>query len=834
MTGVDWNRVLPLLGELLERPESEHEAFLKEACGDDPQLAATLRRLVAEDRADTSFLDSPLQAGEGREAQGVPSELKPGDEIGPWTTERLLGSGGMGEVWLARREDLGQVAAVKLVRSDSGSRDLLDRFDRERRILASFEHPNIARLIGGGALENGRPWLAMEYVAGLRIDEFCRTHRLDLRARVRLTIPVLKAVEAAHRQLIVHRDLKPSNVLVQEDGTPKLLDFGIAKAIEADDDATRTHPDRRPMTPRYASPEQLAGERASTQSDVYSLGVLLYELLTTVSPYGDTTSSMAVWKVVQDRTPTRPSSAIRELDAPERAEFGDDAAPGRLRRGLARELDWIVMTALRKEPARRYASVERFADDLSRFLEGRPVEAGPDSWRYRANKFIRRNWLATSAAIVATTALLLGTIATRIADMRARNAVQDERRAVDTAADTVTLLQHFMLAGTPAGGGGKGARSIDALRQARSSIDKLQTPIARCVAHSLLGAAFSSLGETAAAIEHLETAVELAEGQDERGKALARLYQLLAGQMEIVGRDDEGIPLMRRALSLLDRGESSKLDEVVGPEIGEPERFAILPRLALMLEDTGELEESREHYAQARSGLAAASGGTSADVLILNFNRACSDLVAGDFRGCVETFESFYENRDITPTEVQVGLSSGFGHVLCLMEQSERAEPVLRSGVALAQREFSAEHPILWDAELGLARALLLNDKFEECEQLALELRARPEGADGVDQEAQLTWVLGRCWTRMGRAEEAERLFAPLVAKAETVWGHDRAEHGLLRLAWCECLANLGREDEARVELERAFALFEEFDCRGCLFGEQAERLGRELGLNGR
>ncbi|MDZ4756059.1 MAG: serine/threonine-protein kinase [Phycisphaerae bacterium] len=319
--------------------------------------------------------------------------------VGPWQVLGSLGVGGMGDVSLVRRgEDFEQIGALKRVRADLVTPEVLARFRVERSALARLDHPNIARLIDGGETTDGEPYLVMEFVDGEPIDRWCDDRRLDVAGRIRLILPVMEALRSAHARLVVHRDLKPSNMLVSMDGTPKLLDFGIARLLDPDGGSSPTLP---AMTPRYASPEQLLAEPVTTSTDVYGIGVLVYELLTGVHPHGDADASVAeIQETILRRPPARASDALRgRTDSAAIAAARGTTAP-RLSATLHGDLDIVLATALRKEPERRYATVDAFADDLRRYLEARPVTAHADSWQYRASRFIRRNRVASAAAFL--------------------------------------------------------------------------------------------------------------------------------------------------------------------------------------------------------------------------------------------------------------------------------------------------------------------------------------------------------------------------------------------------------------------------------------------------
>ena len=396
-------RIEALLDAALERPPAERDAFLDAACEDAP-LREEARDLLHAIAASEGFLEAPAP----------PQDEHAGRDIGPWRLVRRIGRGGMGEVWLGERRDgrFEQQVAVKLLRHH-GSGDAT-RMLREQRLLARLQHPNIARLIDAGSLPGGAPYMVMEYVEGVPLVQHCMAQALPLEARLALFVQVCDAVAFAHRHLIVHRDLKPDNILVRADGHPVLLDFGIARLI--DDDGSDTRELR--LTPQYAAPEQLAGGEQSTLTDVYALGLLLHELLTQRSPWGELAGSgpVALLQRAQAGPPPPPSS---------------HAPSPTLARKLRGDLDAIAHKALRPEPAARYVSAEALADDVRRYLAHAPVTARGDAFGYRLRRFLRRYWLAASVAVAVFAGLLAALTAISLARqeaVRERDIAQMEAR----------------------------------------------------------------------------------------------------------------------------------------------------------------------------------------------------------------------------------------------------------------------------------------------------------------------------------------------------------------------------------------------------------------------
>ncbi|MFL6548288.1 MAG: serine/threonine protein kinase, partial [Povalibacter sp.] len=415
-------------------------AFLRETCALDDRL---FRRAIDRLRASSpDWWDLEVE-GEPIGSASEPDDYV-GQLLGSYRVVKTLGMGGMGEVVLAERADdqFRQRVAIKLVKRGLVSKHVRGRLKIERQILASLNHPNIAKLLDGGVTADGTPYIVMEYVEGEPIDLYCDRHRLNVRQRLQLILKVASAVHAAHRNLIVHRDLKPSNILVTAEGEPKLLDFGIAKLLDQRDSlhtVAMTQLDMRLLTPDHASPEQVMGHAVTTSSDIYVLGVLLYELLTGYRPFDLQGKSMTnIERVICEEQPLAPSTALalasQKDDGAERASLAErrSMTVPRWIKDVRGDLDNIVLMAMRKEPERRYASVEQFAADIERHLAGAPVLARGDGWRYRARKFVRRHAaaMALSAALVVSLmgfAVTSAVQARRLANERDQVAAQHAR-----------------------------------------------------------------------------------------------------------------------------------------------------------------------------------------------------------------------------------------------------------------------------------------------------------------------------------------------------------------------------------------------------------------------
>jgi len=451
----DWPAISALLDEAMTLPRDARQAWLDALPTDAAVHREVLQRLLAADEtlANGRFDHLPPLAVDGPPA-GEPV-LKEGVRVGPYVLRTEIGRGGMGSVWLADRADgtMRRTVALKLPHM-GWAPGFVERLARERDILASLEHPKIARLYDAGVDEVGRPFLALEFVEGTPIDRYCADHRLGVRERLGLILQIAAAVAHAHTRLVVHRDLKPSNILVTADGEVRLLDFGVAKLLQEGQpgEATElTHLHGRALTLAYASPEQLRGDRAGTESDVYSLGVVAYELLAGVRPYRIAGTDAAQWSRALESTPVPPAS-----------QRATDPARGR---DLAGDIDAILNRALKKDAAERYPTVAAFADDIERYLGNVPVHAQRDSVAYRLRKFFARNALYVGAGSLIAAALVVGT---GVALWQAREARLEAARADEVKRFALSIFEN---ADTDAGAGAA-TTAVDLLAQAQQRVDR--------------------------------------------------------------------------------------------------------------------------------------------------------------------------------------------------------------------------------------------------------------------------------------------------------------------------------------------------------------------------
>jgi eukaryotic-like serine/threonine-protein kinase len=604
-----WAEIDPIFERALDLPAAECAAFLSEACGGDGELRTAVEALLAASQAEGGVLDgsageraASLFAEAVEHLEGRPET--PPDRVGPYRIGREIGVGGMARVYEAERADgvFRQKVAVKILRRREGAaEERFQRFLAEREILASLEHPGIARILDGGATDEGRPYLVMEIVDGEPLDRWCRQRQPALGSLLALFAEICGAVHFAHQRLVVHRDLKPSNILVLPDGRPKLLDFGIAKLLqpesrELDPEAPRTQTGLLLLTPEYAAPEQLRGEAVTTATDVYALGVILYELLVGRRPFDLRGKSPSeIERIVCEEEPTRPSTAVTRLPAD--ADGRPDAAPAR---ALGGDLDTIVLKALAKEPDRRYRSAAELADDLERYREGRPVVARPATMGYRLARFVRRHRLGVAAAamilvVLVASAVLLGLQQRETARERDRARVEAAKARQVTA-----FLIDLFEASDPQNALGVEVTARRLLQTGREQIEAMEAePAVRAELAQAIGQVYQSLASFEDAESLLREALELRRSAlGERDLETAASRQALGELLRIRGSFAESAALLERAL------------EVRGELAGERSREVAetLRSLARLARDNGDLETAVLRYEKALEAERGAAG----------------------------------------------------------------------------------------------------------------------------------------------------------------------------------------------------------------------------------
>ncbi|HKY89671.1 MAG TPA: serine/threonine-protein kinase, partial [Nevskiaceae bacterium] len=651
-----WREAFDYFERIADLTQGSHEAELRKVEAERPDLyphVVTLVRAHQEVKGG-DFMTKVRDASIDDLRRAASTDTMPGREIGPYRLERQLGRGGMGEVWLARRADglFEAPVALKLLHPHLEASAIRDRFVREGKILGQLSHPHIARLLDAGSLPGSRLYLAIEYVEGERIDLWCDVGRLTVEARVRLFLQVCEAVAHAHTRLVVHRDLKPSNIMVTSNGEVKLLDFGIAKLIESEETSSEatdlTRVGGRVMTPEYAAPEQILGAPVTTATDVYSLGMVLYVLLTGRRPYGAEGASLQqIEREAVELDPDPPSHFKRATGA----VTATDAASLRgmtgtqLRSALRGDLDTIVLKALKKAPAERYASVADFGEDLRRFVENRPVLAQPDSAGYRFRKFVRRNRVGVAAGAAVALASVVGVggvvyqarearIAQHAAEAAQAQAVENAERVKRSKAFFVQVFS----SASPIYRKGEGAQTVqEALDQAIASVDRDLADDPRFQGDLLsdLGEIRAGQGDFEGAKAMFERALALHE------KSLAPDDPALANTLTNRGVIDSylydaaaGIPYLERALRILEPHADTEGEQLAATRSSLSNAYWMAGKLDQALE----LQQLSLEHARAAPG---------AHERILAVALTQAGLISYDRRQFAESKRYFHEARAV-------------------------------------------------------------------------------------------------------------------------------------------------------------------------------------------
>lgn len=797
-----WPRAKAILGDLAGVAPDQRAAGITAACGGDAALQAEVERLLALDREADSYFGG-LQDALGRNEAAAP------DQVGVYRIVREIGRGGMGTVFLGERCDgqFEQRVAIKVVRDGVGGR-LLARFREERRILAQLEHPGIAYLLDGGSLPDGRPYFVMEHVQGESVTAYADRKRLDVPSRLALFRAICAAVAHAHRNLVVHRDLKPGNVMVEEDdqGQPsiKLLDFGIARIIEdgIDDDGPEPgghlarpasphasvaahalpgqdghapaergltdHGDRL-LTPLYAAPEQIRGQKATTAVDIYALGVLLHELLTGTRPFAAAAASrQAMERAILETPPPAPSQVARELDAGTAGARACD--PRQLARRLRGDLDSIVLKALRKRPEQRYASVAQLSDDVKRHLRGMAVTARRGSWPYRSRLFLRRHRWGVG---VATAALLAG-LSLAVLHVSRITHERDLARAETAKAEAVSALLIDMFdSADPAQARGEQVtvREILDLASARLEDELAGQPAVKAEMNHIMGGVYARLGEYDTAAGLLRSALELRRQlHGPRHPEVAESLQSLAVLAWMRGRYDRAETLLRDVLD-------QRL-EFLGPD--HLRVAAVRNDLAAVLRRQGELDECETLYRQAIAVRRAQLGEDHPDVVSSRNNLA---VLLGE-QGRFEAAEALYRDviasrrRTLGPLHPDTANTMGnLAHLLRKQQRFREAEALSREVLAIRLQLYGEGHPRVGLTMNALGGALRGQGRYDEAEAFyrkALAIRREVFGERHQLVASSLN-NLANLYRDRGNPAPAEPLYRQAIAIYREEVGEDHA-----------------------------------------------------------
>jgi len=793
-----WAKVSVLLDELLELEPDERAPRLAALVATEPEMADELQRLLTLDAQRADFLRDPLPLDQlGSDSERT---LQPGARIGPYHLIRVLGEGGMGTVWLAARADglYQREVALKLLRTEGAAHNLRARFGRERQILAQLSHPNIARLFDAGVDAQDQPYLALEYVEGETLTDYAQRRGLDVATRIALFLQVCAAVAYAHGRLVVHRDLKPSNILVTAEGGVRLLDFGIAKLLDREAITGQTELTRfggRAYTLHYAAPEQIRGEAISTQTDVYALGVVLYELLAGQRPYRLQRGSAAeLEEAILLAEVRRPSQAVTRRDDVHTGEHGaslDARAARALARQLTGDLDNILLKALRKPPDERYASVEAFAKDLQRHLDGRPVSARPDRFGYRAAKFLRRNALGVTLGSAALL-LLLGGAA--LVFWQGQRALTEAQRA--------QAMQDFMLglfARTDPNLAQRGDLSVaellhDGARRAQRELRSQPT---------VLGELLLTLAGLQNGFGRFDDALALLTAMPVEDDAVRGLRTAIERSRALrgLGRVDDCLTTL-----------APQRDAAVTLELSAPLTVAnfqsMLGRCHRM---QGNARAAREAF---DAGLALRERGAAPVTVVVEslIDLAALDSDAGEVKlaiGKMQQALARLEREHGERHELAIHLWRSLGALQREQGDPVAAEAAFRRAIAVGAALYPDGHPSLAEARRQLAATLIDYGRLDEAEPLlqqVLEYQRRALGAGHPDVGSTLNSQAILAWKR-GDSDIAVQLLNEAVALWRAGEFKGRLAGGLHNLGMVQ--KDAGRLDEAEGPLREALALRE-------------------------
>lgn len=792
MDSTRWSQIQILFHHAADLPNLEQRAYLQTACGDDTVLMADVLALLEEDARGSSLLDSDMAHVAHQVLDDPTHPPLPSKEFGPYRIVRVLGEGGMGVVYLAERTDLGSLVAIKILRDAWLSPARRERFSTEQRTLAQLNHPSIARLYDADTLNDGTPWFVMEYVEGAPLTEYCARHECEINERLKLFRSVCEAVQYAHAHAVIHRDLKPSNILVKSDGGIRLLDFGIAKHLESlDVPMDQTQTGLRLMTPAYAAPEQVRGDRMGIHTDVYSLGVILYELLAGKLPFDFSNRTPAEAEtILVEREPEKPSAAAR-LTAEQTGATGRGVWVGKTSWA---DLDVMCLTAMHKDPKRRYASVEALMRDVDHYLDGEPLEARADSIRYRLGKFVKRNSRAVAAAALVFLLVVSLVVIYTVRLTKARNA------ALAEAART-QRVQHFMQnlfqGGDEDAGPADNLRVVTLLDRGAQQAKALDAePAVQAELYETLGDSYEQLGK----YEQADSLLNL---------ALARRKSLYGADSAQVAETLVALSYVRRDQGQLEDAEKLTREGLAMSKRHLPPNH---PAVARAMSALGQVLVNRGDYAAAIPILEEAlklhsgSGSTPADLGTTLTELANAQFYTGHYaesdllnHRILEMDRQTFGANHPNVAEDLINLGSTqyeWGHYA-------EAEMYDRQALQIAQAWWGKDHPETSSFLTILGRALVAQGKLDEASDLLHEALSIQERVYGKVHTRVASTVneLGKVAQQKGNLDEAEADFTRAANIWRTVYN---GKHYYIGTAF----ANLGGVAIERKQYARAEAFF--------------------------
>ena len=834
-----WSEIDAIFDAALDVPPDERGAWLRERCGDDDALYRTVCELLEASDAAEFLEDSPADRHKSAVRNALsdvfnwsPEELH-GRRVGPYRLKEELGRGGTGVVYRAEREDgvFDQTVAVKLLAHRADTDAMLHRFEQEQQVLAGLHHPNIAQLYTGGITDDGQPYFVMEYVDGQPLDVYCDRARLTVRERLELFVTVAEAVQFAHRNLIVHRDIKPSNILVTGERLVKLVDFGIAKIVD-DDTPGLTRTGERWMTPEYAAPEQIKGDAITTATDIYQLGIVLYELLTGHRPYRAGRSSLyAIEKAVCEEDPTRPSTifarSLTQSTTGAKAESASTArrtAPSDLRKMLSGDLDTIVMKALRKEPQTRYVSVEAMITDVKRYLNQEPVEARQGSWSYRAKRFVRRHrWsVATSAAFVMLLATFVTVYTYRVTEERDR-----AQREAEKSRQVSQFLVDLFEANGDADADTLSAR--DLLNRGLSRTEALSDqPLVQAQMLSAIGRAQERMGryhsadslfQQALALrrEHLSPGhVDIAKSlhdvaalntshQRHYWKALPQYRDALATFRSELGSDApqtlsamEGLAQTLRQVNKADSAEVL-MREVLNARLRtqgaeHPDVWRARATLAYILRGVGKLDEAEYLFRLVLDHVRNSSSATSSTQMEALNNLAYLLVKKEEYREAEALFrESLALHESVRgaahPRSLMIRSNNLYG-TLMRQHRYDEAEKLMRENLQIVRDNYPDRHWRTGSAHQSLGKLLVQREQFAEGIPLLRTAHRTYTATLGADHPwtAAAEVLLGHALAADGRYDDAR----PLLTSGQDVLDTTHPDSTTINVPFYRAQAQLG------------------------------------------
>ena len=774
MTPEDWEIVDKAFQRALALDGAEQEAFLEAFEAEHPELGRELRGLLAADSESDDRLASPIAASVEKLADEAVDPWV-GKTIGAWKISGRIASGGMAAVFLADRMDgqFEQQVAIKIMSAQLLSPDAVTRFKSERQILADLNHPRIAQLHDGGTTDDGLPYLVMEYIDGLPVDQYCSKHELSIDERLQLFRNICDAVDYAHRNLTVHRDLKPSNILIDEHGEPKLLDFGIAKLLDtkpAGATIAMTREGTRAMTPEYASPEQVRSEPISVASDVYSLGVLLYRLLTGLSPYGTSVeSSVDYERAIVEQEPAKPSTVVTEHTQNNVSTSHPGLSASQLRNRLSGDLDNIVLKTLQKEPERRYPSVSALSDDIRRYMRHEPVEARGADWAYVARKFTKRNSKALTIA-----ALVLLVIASMVTYYTIQLAEERDRAQLEaTKAQEVTeFLTDLFGAAAPVVAQGETITAGMLLEEGAERIneDLEAQPEVRAALLEAIGNSYASMRDNKRALELLEQSREL-QGNE---ASSAELGQRIGYLLYDLGEYDRALEELGTALQL--ETETNGANTVLAGHI--------LRFIAVTHRELGEFEHAEEEFNRSIEILEATGDDGLAQLAYAKTQYAYLKRTTGDLAGAEPLLLEALAIHESLYGDTHPAIASTLTNIGNHYERAgnpELARDFYVRSLEVKRRLYDKDNISIGRtiANLGVIELRLSN--FAESERLSKEAMVIFKDSLGDDHPHVIFLAenIADAQLAMGKYEDALATYLESAEKVGDVFGKDHFEYGL-------------------------------------------------------